>query len=133
MLTKELMTEILMERYTGRDMGSRLKKDRFIALFKEAVKECYPHLKEEYAGQTIYGISFEIANVVQRVFADDFYTIVYLNTEEMYEENIKDCDEDEKEYYRFEPWAEWDVAKPKSSKFDTIQDYLKQNSLNYLF
>ena len=131
MVTKELMTEILMERYAGRDMSSRLEKDRFIALFKEAVKESYPHLEEEYAGQNIYGISFEIANVVQRVFADDFYTTVYLNTEEMYEENIEDCDEDEKAYYRFEPWAEWDVTKPKSSKFDMIQDYLKQNSLNF--
>ena len=43
MLTKELMTEILMERYTGRDMGSRLKKDRFIALRSEerrVGKEC---------------------------------------------------------------------------------------------
>lgn len=129
MISDNLMTEDLMERYKSRDMDSRLDKDRFKALYKKAVKDYYPQLKEEYAGQSIYGISFEVANIVQSVYADDFYTMVYFNTEEMYAENIEDCDEDEKDYYRFEPWSEWRVATPENEQFKKVQDYLKQNSL----
>lgn len=132
MVTNELMAEALIERYKSRDMESRLDKVMFKGLFKDAVKEYFPQLKKEYIGQSIYGISFEIANIVQRVYFDDFYTIVYFNTEEMYKEKVKDCDEDEKEYYRFEPWAEWEIISPKSSLFEKVQDYLKQNSLNLL-
>lgn len=129
MISDNLMTEDLMERYKSRDMDSRLDKDRFKALYKKAVKDYYPQLKEEYAGQSIYGISFEVANIVQSVYADDFYTMVYFNTEEMYAENIEDCDEDEKDYYRFEPWSEWRVTTPENEQFKKVQDYLKQNSL----
>ena len=129
MVTKKFATEALMARYESNDMGSKLDKDYFKGMFKEAVKDYYPQLKDEYAGQSIYGISFEIASIVQKVYADDFYTIVYFNTEEMYEENSKDCDEDEKDYYRYEPWSEWDVASARTSLFEKIQDYLKQNSL----
>lgn len=129
MITDKLITEALMERYESGDVDSRLDKDKFKVLYKEAVKNYYPQLKEEYAGQSIYGISFEIANIVQSVYADDFYSMVYFNTEEMYAENIEDCDEDEKDYYRFEPWSEWEVATPESDPFKKVQDYLKQNSL----
>lgn len=129
MITDKLITEALMERYESGDVDSRLDKDKFKVLYKEAVKNYYPQLKEEYAGQSIYGISFEIANIVQSVYADDFYSMVYFNTEEMYAENIEDCDEDEKDYYRFEPWSEWEVATPESDSFKKVQDYLKQNSL----
>lgn len=133
MVTNELMIEMLMTRYTNRDMDSKLDKEKFKDLYKEAVKDYYPQLKKEYAGQSIYGISFEIAGVVQKVYAEDFCTFVYFNTEEMYEENIKDCDEDEKAYYRFEPWSEWDVVTPKSSLFKNVQDYLTLNTLKLPF
>lgn len=130
MVSNELMKETLMERYRSKDMDSRLDKDKLIGLFQEAVKDYYPQLKQKYAGQSIYGISFEIANVVQRIYDDDFYTIVYFNTEEMYAESIENCEEEEKDYYRFEAWAEWDMATAESVLFGQIQDYLKQNSLN---
>ncbi|MDE7478372.1 MAG: hypothetical protein K2M91_10555 [Lachnospiraceae bacterium] len=130
MVSDKQMTEVLMMRYESRDIDSKLDKDWFKGMFKEGVKAYYPKLKEMYADQSIYGISFEIANIVQSVYAEDFYTIVYFNTEEMFAEDTKDCDEDEKDYYRFEPWAEWDVATAESDPFDKIQDYLKQNSLN---
>lgn len=130
MVTKELMTETLMARYKNNDMDSGLDKAKFIEMYKEAVKDYYPQLKEKYAEQSIYGISFEVANIVQRVYDEDFYTIVYFNTEEMYAENIENCDEDEKDLYRFGVWAEWDVVTAESALFEQIQDYLKQNSLN---
>ena len=131
MIAEEQIVEKLMGRYQKMDMGSSLEKGQFKALFKEAVKDYFPKLKEQYAGQSIYGVSFELANVVQRTYVDDFFTSIYFNTEEMYQENIKDCEEDEKSYYRFEAWAEWDVTTPESSLFDKLQDYLKQNSLKY--
>ena len=131
MIAEEQIVEKLMGRYQKMDMGSSLEKGQFKALFKEAVKDYFPKLKEQYAGQSIYGVSFELANVVQRTYVDDFFTSIYFNTEEMYQENIQDCEEDEKSYYRFEAWAEWDVTTPESSLFDKLQDYLKQNSLKY--
>ncbi|RKI41404.1 hypothetical protein D7V86_07265 [bacterium D16-51] len=131
MITKEQIAEKLMGRYQKMDMGSSLEKGQFKVLFKEAVKDYYPQLKEQYAGQLIYGVSFEIAGVVQKTYSDDFFTAVYFNTEEMYQENIEDCEEDEKSYYRFEAWAEWDVTTAESALFGKLQDYLKQNSLKY--
>lgn len=129
MVTKEQLAQGLMERYQAKSMISRLDKDSFQSLFKEAVKDYYPKLKQQYADQSIYGISFEIANVVQRTYSEDFCTFIYLNTEEMYQESIEDCEEDEKSYYRFEAWAEWDVACTESPLFDDIQAYLQLNSL----
>ena len=130
MVSNETMREALMDRYRRKDMGSRLDRDRLIGMFKAAVKDYYPQWKEKYAGQSIYGISFEIANIVQRVYDEDFYTILYFNTEEMYEENIEKCDADEKDLYRFEPWVAWDMVTAESALFEQIQDYLKQDSLN---
>lgn len=130
MVSNESMTEALIDRYRSEYMGSRLDKDKLIGLFKEAVKDYYPQLKAQYAGQSIYGISFEIANIVQRIYDDDFYTIVYFNTEEMYAENIQNREEDEKDLCRFGAWAEWDMVTAESALFEQIQDYLKQNSLN---
>ena len=80
----------LIERFENKDMGSKLDKEYFKGIYKDAVREFYPRLKEKYADQSIYGISFEIANVVQSVYADDFKTFVYFNTEEMYQENIEE-------------------------------------------
>lgn len=129
MIHKKEMIANLIERFENKDMGSKLDKEYFKGIYKDAVREFYPRLKEKYADQSIYGISFEIANVVQSVYADDFKTFIYFNTEEMYQENIEDCEEDELSYYRFEPWAEWDVMESESLQFDKVQDYLQQNSL----
>lgn len=128
-MMKEQAVESLMERYGKKDLESRLDGEQFQALFREAVKDYYPKLKEQYAGQSIYGISFEIGGIVQKVYAENFGTYIYLNTEEMYQENIQDCEEDEKDYYRFEPWAEWDVVCIESEFFKRIREYLEQNSL----
>lgn len=128
MILKEQIIEELMKRYESKDMTSRLDKGLFKALFKEAVKDYYPKLKQQYIDQSIYGISFEIGNVVQRIYAEDFHTIIYFNTEELYQEKIEGCEEKEKGYYRFEAWAEWAVESAKSSLFDKVQAYLKQNS-----
>lgn len=129
MMKKKEMAANLIERFENKDMGSKLDKEYFKGLYKDAVREFYPILKEKYADQSIYGISFEIANIVQSVYEDDFKTFVYFNTEEMYQENIEDCEEDELSYYRFEAWVEWDVTAPESLLFDKVQDYLQQNSL----
>lgn len=129
MVTKKQIAEELKERYQNRDMDSRLDKGQFLTLFREAVKDYYPRLKVQYAGQSIYGVSFEIGGVVQTIYAENFGTYIYFNTEEMYREKSKDCGEDEKGYYRFEPWAEWDVMYAKSALFENLRDYLKQNSL----
>lgn len=129
MISNELITDSLMTRFKNKELDSKLEKNKFYKLFKEAIKDYYPQLKKEYARQSIYGISFEISNIIQKVYANDFDTFVYFNTEEMYAENIEDCDEDEKDYYRFEPWAEWNVVSPKTTLFEKVRDYLKQNSL----
>lgn len=123
------IAEELMKRYESKDMGSKLDGEQLKTLFKEAVKDYYPQLKQQYADQQIYGVSFEIANVVQKIYYNDFHTVIYFNTEEQYQENIEDCEEDEKSYYRFEAWAEWDVINAESSLFDKVQNYLKQYSL----
>lgn len=129
MITKKQMAEDLLERYQDGDMKSRLDKERFQTLFRKAVMDYYPKLKEEYADQSIYGISFEIGGIVQTVYAENFGTYIYFNTEEMYREKSKDCQEDEKDYYRFEPWAEWDAVFAESVLFGNLRDYLKRNSL----
>ena len=98
MITNEAIAGVFMERYENRDMESRLDKDRFKGLYKEAVK--------------------------------DFYTTVYFNTEEMYEEKSRECDENEKGYYRFEPCKWGAIVTPESPLFEKIQDYLKENSLS---
>ncbi|MDE6579393.1 MAG: DUF4303 domain-containing protein [Ruminiclostridium sp.] len=129
MITSKTITKALMSRYESKNSNSNLNRSTFKELYKAAVKDYFPQLTEEYADQSIYGISFEIAGVVQKVYAEDFYTIVYFNTEEMYEESIEDCEEDEKDYYRFEPWAEWDVTSARTPLFEKLQDYLKENTL----
>lgn len=130
MVTENQMLEVLKERYQNKDMKSKLDGGQFQALFQEAVRDYYPNLKKKYPDQSIYGVSFEIAGVVQKVYAERFNTYIYFNTEEMYQENIKDCEEDEKDYYRFEPWAEWDVEEAESALFGKLRDYLEQNSLS---
>lgn len=129
MITKEQIMKDLMERYQKKDMESRLDKEQFQTLFREAVKDYYPKLKKQYADQSIYGISFEIGDVIQKVYTENFQTYIYFNTEEMYQEAIEDCEEDEKSYYRFEAWAEWDVVCAESALFEKVQNYLEQNSL----
>lgn len=129
MTTEKQVANYLINRYQTRDMTNRLDKQQFQNLFREAVKDYYPKLKNQYADQTIYGISFEIGGIIQRVYADNFATYIYLNTEEQYQENIKDCEEDEKSFYRFEAWSEWDVVSAESELFENLQDYLTQNSL----
>lgn len=124
-----LIIETLTDRYKTKNLDSKLDENKFKKLFKEAVIDYYPQLKKEYAGQSIYGISFEIDGIIQSVSADDFNTGVYFNTEEMYAEKIKDCEEDEKDYYRFAPWSEWNAAIAETTPFEKLQDYLKQNSL----
>lgn len=130
MTTNEAIAKSLILRYESKNKESNLDEKEFKRMFKLAVKNYFPKLTKEYSGQSIYGISFEIANVVQTVYAEDFYTIVYVNTEEMYEESIEDCEEDEKDYYRFEPWAEWEPVYAKTALFEKLQDYLKVNTLN---
>lgn len=129
MTTKEQMAAYLIERYQKEDMQSRLDREQFCALFREAVKDFYPKLKKMYADQTIYGISIEIGDVVQSVYKDSFVSYFYLNTEEQYQEQIKDCEEDEESDYRFGVWSEWEPVETKSELFEKLQDYLTQNSL----
>ncbi len=133
MVTKKQIVGGLRERYQKKDKESRLDKERFQALFREAVRDYYPKLKAQYAEQSIYGISFEIGDIVQSIYTDSFEIYIYFNTEEMYREKIRDCEEDEKSYYRFEPWAEWDVVNAKSPLFEKLRDYLEQNSLYACF
>lgn len=130
MLTKRQIVEGLMERFQKRDMGSGLDRGRFQALFQQAVRDFYPGLKEQCGERSLYGVSFEIGDIVQSIYAEYFEVYVYFNTEEGYREKSRDCGEDEKDYYRFEPWAEWDVVNARSPLFDRLRDYLEQNSLH---
>lgn len=60
--------------------------------YKEAVKEVFPRLQNKiYKEQKIYGISFEILQLVEKVYLeeDHYGTTIYLNTEEMYQENLE--------------------------------------------
>ena len=84
---------------------------------------------EEYSDSAVYGISFEIGSVVQSVYYNNFNTYIYFNSEEEYEENIRECDEEERDYYHFEPWAEWNVTNAESELFDRLRDYLELNTL----
>ncbi len=121
----------LMAVYESRKLESQLDKQTFIKHFKEGVKDIYPKLKEKYDDESIYGISFEIANTVQKIYAEDYNTIVYLNTEENYKEAIEDCEEDEMSYYRFCAWAEWSPESVPSDAFDELQDYLWENGFGF--
>ncbi len=120
----------LQEVYEDGKLESKLDKQKFIELYKEAVKDYFPKLKEDKEEQSIYGLSFEIANTIQRIYAESFNTIIYFNTEEEYEEAIEDCDEDEMSHYRFCPW-EWDLKEVESDLFDKVQEYLWNNSLGF--
>ena len=126
-MTKEQTAKYLTERFEKKDMDSRLDQKQFQA----AVREFYPRFQMQHADQTVYGISFEIGDVVQSVYYENFETYLYFNTEEAYLENVNDCDEEEKSYYRFEAWAEWDVMSAESDLFRQLQAYLEQNSLYF--
>lgn len=104
-----------------------LDKQHFIDLFKAAMQDIYPQIKEKYQEESIYGITFEIANTVCLVYAEDFGTNIYLNTEERYQEAIEDCDKEEKGYYRFSAWAEWIPESADTELFKELQEYLQAN------
>lgn len=104
-----------------------LDKQHFIDLFKAAVQDIYPQIKEKYQEESIYGLAFEIANTVCMVYAEDFATNIYLNTEERYQEAIEDCDEEEQGYYRFSAWAEWISESADTEHFRQLQEYLQAN------
>ena len=133
-MTDEQIAKQLLNQYKKDDAGSSLTPEvvaQFNALFREAVVDFFPKFVEKHKGQTIYGISFEIGNLVQFVYEEDFETYLYFNTEEEYRKQIKDCAEDEKLYYRFEPYAEWDVVPADTKAFKKLQKFLMQNSLYY--
>lgn len=104
-----------------------LEKERFIELFKNAVKDIFPKIKDKYEGETIYGISFEIANTVCLVYAADFETYVYINTEERYQEAIEDEEDEEKIFYRFCALAEWEPETAETQSSKELQKYLLAN------
>lgn len=104
-----------------------LDKQHFIDLFKAAVQDIYPQIKEKYQEESIYGLAFEIANTVCMVYAEDFGTNIYLNTEERYQKAIEDCDEEEQGYYRFSAWAEWISESADTEHFRQLQEYLQAN------
>ena len=133
-MTDEQIAKQLLNQYKRDDAGSSLTPEvvaQFNALFREAVVDFFPKFVEKHKGQTIYGISFEIGNLVQFVYEEDFEAYLYFNTEEEYRKQIKDCAEDEKLYYRFEPYAEWDVVPADTKAFKKLQKFLMQNSLYY--
>lgn len=121
----------LKEIYKKKTLESVLEKRQFMDLYKAAVKDFYPKLKKEYEDESIYGISFEIADVIQNVYINPFATFIYFNTEEKYLEDINDydCDEEEKLECRFEPWSEWEVAESETVLFDKVAEYLFHYSL----
>ena len=97
-MTDEQIAKQLLKQYKKDDTGILLTPDvaaQFIALFREAVVDFFPKFVEKHKGQTIYGVSFEIGNLVQFVYEEDFETYLYFNTEEEYRKQIKDCAEDE--------------------------------------
>lgn len=108
-------------------LRAQMDKKHFIDLFKAAVQDIYPQIKEKYQKESIYGITFEIANTVCMVYAEDFGTNIYLNTEEHYQEAIEDCDEEEQGYYRFSAWAEWIPESADTELFKELQEYLQAN------
>lgn len=112
-----------------------LDKKWFMDKYKEAVKEVFPRLQNEiYKEQKIYGISFEILQLVEKVYLEkDYYgTTIYLNTEEMYQENLDDEEDDGGEeegmewYYRFCIF-EWDVLEGDTALFKEVKEYLQEN------
>lgn len=114
-----------------------LDKKWFMDKYKEAVKEVFPRLQNEiYKDQEIYGISFEILNLAQECYQEEdcYGTAIYLNTEEMYQENLEDeeVDDDEEEgaewYYRF-CVMEWDVLEGDTALFKEVQEYLQANCI----
>lgn len=133
MTDKQIAKQLLMK-YQKDDTGMLFTPEiaaQFNALFREAVIDFFPKFIEKYKEKNIYGISFEIGNLVQFVYEEDFETYLYFNTEEEYRKQIKDCAEDEKLYYRFEPYAEWDVVPADTNAFKKLQQFLMQNSLYY--
>lgn len=119
MITRKQITEDLLERYHNRDMESWLKKEQFQTLFRELVKDFYPRLRAQYTDQSIYGVSFEIGDIRQTVYADNFGTYIYFNTEEMYQEKTKECQEDEKTIIVMNPgrngmWCMWSLLVRKN-------------------
>jgi len=123
--------ERLKKVYQTGKLECKLDKQVFVKIFKDAVKDIFPKIKEKYEGQAIYGISFEIGNTVQRIYAEDFSTFIYLNTEERYQEAIAKCDEKERNYYRFSAWAEWLCENISSPFLNELQNYLWNNSLAF--
>lgn len=114
-----------------------LDKTWFMDKYKEAVKEVFPRLQNEiYKDQEIYGISFEILNLAQECYREEDYygTSIYLNTEEMYQENLEDEEDDDDEeegtewYYRF-CVMEWDVLEGDTALFKEVQEYLQANCI----
>lgn len=112
-----------------------LDKRWFIDKYKEAVKEIFPRLQNEiYKDQEIYGISFEILNLAQQCYREEDYygTTIYLNTEEMYQENLEDEEDNDEEgmewYYRF-CVMEWDVLEGDTALFKEVKEYLQANCI----
>ena len=118
----------LKEIYSSPRLESTLNKQQFTDLYKAAVKDIYPKLKKKYKGESIYGISFEIADIVQGVYVDHFRTFIYLNTEERYLKQMADCDEESKLDCRFDPWSEWEVTEGINPLFEKVEEYLLNNS-----
>lgn len=119
----------LKEIYEKKTFESALEKRQFMDLYKAAVKDFYPSLQKEYEEESIYGISFEISDIVQKVYRDPFFTFIYFNTEEEYLEAMKDCDEDEKLECRYEPWSQWMVLESETALFGEVEQYLLNYSL----
>ncbi len=91
-MTDEQIAKQLLKQYKKEDTGILLTPDvasQFIALFREAVVDFFPKFVEKHKGQTIYGVSFEIGNLVQFVYEEDFETYLYFNTEEEYRNKSK--------------------------------------------
>ena len=133
-MTDEQIAKQLLMQYKKDDAGILFTPEiaeQFNALFREAVVDFFPKFIDKHKGQTVYGISFEIGNLVQFVYEEDFETYLYFNTEEEYCKQIKNCAEDEKLYYRFEPYAEWDVVAADTKAFKKLQKFLMRNSLYY--
>ena len=135
-MTKKQIAQQLINRYKTGNTQSLFNSEiqnQFITKFYYAVKEFLQEFVfDKHKGQNIYGISFEIGTLFQSVYAEDFETYLYFNTEDEYNKQIKGCTEDEKLYYRFEPYAEWDVVSADTKAFGELQSFLMENTLcNY--
>lgn len=132
-MTKNQIAQQLINRYKTGNTKSSFNSEiqnQFIAMFYSAVKEFLQEfIFDKHKGQNIYGISFEIGTLFQSVYEEDFETYLYFNTEHDYNKQIKDCGEDEKLYYRFEPYAEWNVVNANTKAFMELQSFLMKNTL----